>query len=75
MVNAEAFAIDEAMVDAAKRFNLKKDGIFNWEDFMSGFPNEPHTNLELPYSDYKPYEVRTDNGYSPIECYYKIIKK
>ena len=42
----------------------------------SGFPDEPHTILDLKHSkDYKPYEVRTDMGYSPIECYFKIIKK
>jgi len=42
----------------------------------SGFPDEPHTILDLEHSkDYKPYEVRTDMGYSPIECYFKIIKK
>lgn len=39
------------------------------------FPNDPHTILDLNHSDYKPYEVRTDYGYSPIESYFKIIKK
>lgn len=41
----------------------------------SGFPDEPHTILDLHHSDYKPYEVHTDHGFSPIECYYKIIKR
>ena len=41
----------------------------------SGFPDEPHTILNLHYSDYKPYEVQTNIGFSPKECYYKIIKK
>lgn len=40
----------------------------------SGFPDEPHTILNLKHSDYKPYQVRTNHGYSPVECYYKIIK-
>ena len=40
----------------------------------TGFPDEPHTILDLQYSKYKPEQVRTDFGYSPIECYYKIIK-
>lgn len=41
----------------------------------SGFPYEPHTIEDLKHSkDYKPYEVRTDMGFSPAECYYKIIK-
>jgi hypothetical protein len=41
----------------------------------SGFPNEPHIILDLKHSDYKPYEVRTDHGYSPKERYFKIVKK
>ena len=47
---------------------------FDYRDFMSGFPDEPHTILNLKYSDYKPYEIQTDKGYGPIESYYKIIK-
>ena len=46
----------------------------DFRDFMSGFPNEPHTILDLKHSDYKPYEARTNYGFSPIESYYKIIK-
>ena len=47
---------------------------FDFSDFMSGFPNEPHIIENLKYSDYKPYEVKTDMGFSPRECYYKVIK-
>lgn len=48
---------------------------FNFDEACSGFPDEPHTIINLKHSpDYKPYEVRTDCGYSPAECYYKIIK-
>jgi hypothetical protein len=46
----------------------------NFNNACSGFPDEPHTILDLHYSDYKPEQIRTDMGYSPIECYYKIIK-
>lgn len=46
-----------------------------FEELTTGFPNEPHTILNLFHSDYKPYEVRTDMGYGPRESYYKIIKK
>lgn len=49
----------------------------DFRDFMSGFPNEPHIIIDLNYDNGrqgKPYQVRTNNGYSPIECYYKIIK-
>mgnify|MGYP006995565002 CR=1 FL=1 len=48
----------------------------DFRDFMSGFPNEPHIIMDLNYDNGrqgKPYQVRTDKGYSPIECYYKII--
>ena len=40
----------------------------------SGFPYEPHTIEDTKHSDYKPYQVRTDHGYSPIERYFKIEK-
>jgi hypothetical protein len=45
--------------------------------FMTGFPDEPHTILDLNYDNGrqgKPYQVRTNYGFSPIERYYKIIK-
>lgn len=48
---------------------------FDYRDFMSGFPDEPHIILDLHYSNYKPEEIRTDHGFGPIESYYKIVKK
>ncbi len=48
---------------------------FDFRHFMCGFPDEPHIILDLKHSDYKPYEVRTNHGFSSHECYYKIIKK
>lgn len=68
-VNDEVFPIG--------RGRVKDDGTFILHefDFEMGFPDEPHKILNLKHSDYKPYEVRTDHGYSPIESYYKIIKK
>ena len=55
------------------------DGSFILHDFdfsmsCSGFPDKSHTILDLQYSKSKPYEVRTNKGFSPVECYYKIIK-
>jgi hypothetical protein len=47
---------------------------FDFRDFISGFPDEPHTILDLKNSDYKPEEVHTDHGYGPVEIYYKVIK-
>jgi len=47
---------------------------YDFRDFMCGFPTEPHTILDLKHSDnYKPYEIRTDHGYGPLEMYYKIV--
>ena len=46
----------------------------DFNECCSGFPDDPHTILDLNYSKSKPEQVRTDFGYSPIECYYKIIK-
>ena len=48
---------------------------FDFRAFMCGFPDEPHTIIDLDYSTAKPQEVRTDMGYSPIEGYYKIVKR
>lgn len=64
---------------------VREDGTFIIHDieFMSkyqkdfntsGFPGEPHRIENLKHSDYKPYEVRTDHGYGPIEKYFKIEK-
>lgn len=47
----------------------------NFENYMTGFPDEPHTIKSIDYGNGKPYSVCTDKGYSPKECYYKIIKK
>lgn len=46
---------------------------YDFKDYMSGFPNEPHTILDINHSNYKPYQIRTSHGYGPIETYYKII--
>lgn len=48
---------------------------FDFRDFMSGFPEEPHLIKNLEHSPYKPYQISTDHGYGPIESYFKIIKK
>ena len=48
----------------------------NYSKYSSGFPNDPHVIKNVKHNPtYKPYEVHTDHGYSPIESYYKIIKK
>jgi hypothetical protein len=49
----------------------------DFREVMSGFPNEPHIIQDLNYDNgrqSKAYQVKTSHGYSPIECYYKIIK-
>ncbi len=48
----------------------------NWEDYMTGFPDEPHTIKAFKKANGKRYrEIVTDHGYSPEPCYYKIIKQ
>ncbi len=46
---------------------------FNFDSILSDFPDEPHVIINLKHSNYKPYEVRTDKGYGPIESYYKVM--
>ena len=46
---------------------------FSFEDYCTGFPDEPHKMLNTKYSNYKPYEAHTDHGFGPIESYFKII--
>lgn len=48
---------------------------FKFENYCTGFPDEPHIIKNLHYSDSKPEEVLTNMGYGPVETYYKIIKK
>lgn len=47
---------------------------FDYGYYTSGFPTSPDTILDLNYSRYKPYQIRTDSGYGPIEKYYKIVE-
>jgi ribosomal protein S17 len=50
----------------------------DYREFVSGFPNEPHIIMDLNYDNGrqgKTYQVKTDKGYSPIERYFKIVKK
>lgn len=50
---------------------------FDFRDFISGFPDDPHIIEDLNYDSSqqgKDYQVKTNYGYSPIERYYKIIR-
>ncbi len=46
----------------------------NFKESCSGFPNEYHTIKEIITTE-TPNRVITDMGYSPIDVYFKIIKK
>lgn len=48
---------------------------FIFAEWYSDFPNDPHVIIDLEYSDCKPYQIRTNHGYGPIEKYFKIIHK
>ena len=47
---------------------------FDLRDFMCGFPDDPHTIIDLHHSDYKPYQCRTSHGFGPIEKYFKVVE-
>ncbi len=51
------------------------DWILHEIKFDLDFPNHPHILMDNKYSDLKPYQVKTDKEYGPIESYFKIIKK
>jgi len=69
-VGDKVFPISDGFISDNKKYYHEK---FDFRDFMCGFPDEPHTIIDLEYSKEKSYQVRTDYGYSPIECYFKII--
>jgi len=49
---------------------------FHWQDYMCGFPLEPHEIVEFEQNKGEQYrEIRTNHGSSPEYCYFKIIKK
>ena len=48
---------------------------FRYEDYSTGFPEMPHTIVELYHSKYRPYEVKTNYGFGVKEMYYKVVKK
>lgn len=69
---------DEVFPIANGRCLGGNDWIFHnitYNEYSTGFPDNPHVIQNLHYSDSKPYEVSTNHGYSPRECYFKIIKK
>jgi hypothetical protein len=47
---------------------------FDFRDFMSGFPADPHIIKSFDNSHPKEKIINTNKGYSFSECYYKIIK-
>ena len=70
-VNDKVFPIAEGRLSDDSEFIYKG---FTFEDYMTGFPNDPHTILNLKHStDCKAYEVRTDMGFGPVEKYFKIV--
>jgi len=46
---------------------------FDFRDHACGYPNAPHTIIDLHHSEDKAYEVRTDKGYGPREKYFKNV--
>jgi hypothetical protein len=44
------------------------------KEYCTGFPNDPHTILNLNHSDDRSHEVRTTHGYGPVEGYFRLVK-
>ena len=74
----EGLAVGDEVYPIARGRSLEDGGWilheFDYSESCSGFPDEPHVIVDLDYSTYKPYQIRTDHGYGPIEQYFKIIK-
>jgi hypothetical protein len=51
-----------------------KHRAFDFRKFMTGFPDEPAKVIDLAHSDYKPYQIRTSDGYGPIEKFFKVAE-
>ncbi len=67
----EVYTISNGYIEDGKYYHIE----FNFESFVSEYPNDPHIILDLNHSHYKPYETRTNKGFSPKECYFKIVDK
>ena len=52
--------------------NKYKHMYFDFNECVCGYPEDPHTILDLHHSEDKAYEIRTDKGYGPRESYFKI---
>ena len=46
---------------------------FDYSVVLSGFPHEPHTVIEINYSDDIGYKLRTNKGFGVPEQYFKVI--
>lgn len=74
---------NEGLVEGDKvwpiSFGRTENGVYYHEEFQfprpewNEFPDEPHTIEDLHHSEFKPYEIRTDYGFGPVEKYFKII--
>lgn len=74
---------NEGLVEGDKVFPISmgiiENGVHIHQEFRfrtfewSEFPDHPHTIEDLHHSEFKPYEIRTDYGFGPVEKYFKII--
>jgi hypothetical protein len=69
-VGDKVFPLTHGYNNGAKYFVVEIDT----SKHCSGWPDEPHTILQLEYSKTKAYEIRTDHGYGPRESYFKLIE-
>lgn len=79
VLSNENLAVDDKVFPISRGRTINNVHVheeFDFRDFMSGFPDDPHTIKDLNYDNGrqgKTYEVHTSHGWSPKECYFKII--
>ena len=68
-VGDKVYSISKGIIKDGKHVHEN----FDFKNVMSGWKSEPHTILDLHYSNYPPYEVHTDHGFGCVEQYFKIL--
>ena len=68
-IGDEVFPISFGSTESGKYIHIH----FNFSEACSGWHSSPHI-VQSFYMDGSVRYIRTDRGYSPEECYFKIVK-
>lgn len=63
-VGDEVFGFIHGHCDEVEKGPFGHNVSWNYKDFVSGWPDEPHIVKDLNYSEYKPYRTQIDTGWS-----------